>query len=48
MSVVSQDGLHLDFQDSQLSAALPAGADLRVAFSAAHVVSAAGHLTQAP
>ena len=48
MNAVSQDGLHLDFQDSQLSAALLAGADLRVVLSAAHVVSAAGHFAQAP
>ena len=48
MNTVAQDGLHLDLQESQLSAAWVAGADLRVALSAAHVFCAAGHWAQAP
>ena len=48
MNAIAQDGLHLDLQESQLNAAWVAGADLRVALSAAHVFCAAGHLAQAP
>lgn len=48
MKPLTQDGLRLDFQDSQLSAAHAVGADLRLILSAAHVYGSAGCFTQAP
>ena len=48
MSSPGLDDLRLDFQESQVSGIHAAGADLRVALSAAHVFCAAGHVAQAP
>ena len=48
MSSPGQDELLLDFQDSQVSSIQAIGADLRVIFSAAHVLCRPGHFAQAP
>lgn len=48
MSAPQANGLLLDFQDSQLSAAHAIGADLRVVLSTAHVTCPMGYFAQAP
>jgi hypothetical protein len=48
MSSPGQDGLLLDFQDSQVSGIQAIRADLQVVLSAAHVFCRAGHFAQAP